>query len=32
MLQMANAARSARNIDAASRMADLCLAAGGASA
>ncbi len=32
MLKMAQAARSARNIDAASRMADLCIAAGSARA
>jgi len=32
MLKMAQAARSARNIDAASRMADLCIAAGSAGA
>jgi len=32
MLKMAEAARSLRNIDAAARLADLCLAAGGAAA
>jgi UDP-N-acetylglucosamine--N-acetylmuramyl-(pentapeptide) pyrophosphoryl-undecaprenol N-acetylglucosamine transferase len=32
MLKMAQAARSLRNIDAAARLADLCMAAGGASA
>jgi len=32
MLKMAQAARSVRNIDAASRMADLCIAAGSAGA
>ena len=32
MLKMAEAARALRNIDAAARLADLCLAAGGASA
>ncbi|HTV97223.1 MAG TPA: undecaprenyldiphospho-muramoylpentapeptide beta-N-acetylglucosaminyltransferase [Steroidobacteraceae bacterium] len=32
MLQMARAARAARNIDAAARLADLCMAAGGAAA
>jgi UDP-N-acetylglucosamine--N-acetylmuramyl-(pentapeptide) pyrophosphoryl-undecaprenol N-acetylglucosamine transferase len=32
MLKMAQAARSVRNVDAAARLADLCLAAGGASA
>src|SRR5271166_3454249 len=32
MLKMAQAARSARNVDAASRMADLCIAAGSAGA
>jgi UDP-N-acetylglucosamine--N-acetylmuramyl-(pentapeptide) pyrophosphoryl-undecaprenol N-acetylglucosamine transferase len=31
MLAMANAARAARNVDAAARLADLCMAAGGAS-
>jgi UDP-N-acetylglucosamine--N-acetylmuramyl-(pentapeptide) pyrophosphoryl-undecaprenol N-acetylglucosamine transferase len=32
MLKMAEAARAVRNIDAAARLAELCLAAGGASA
>jgi UDP-N-acetylglucosamine--N-acetylmuramyl-(pentapeptide) pyrophosphoryl-undecaprenol N-acetylglucosamine transferase len=32
MLKMAEAARALRNVDAASRLADLCLAAGGAAA
>jgi UDP-N-acetylglucosamine--N-acetylmuramyl-(pentapeptide) pyrophosphoryl-undecaprenol N-acetylglucosamine transferase len=32
MLEMARAARASRNVDAAARMADLCLAAGGVSA
>jgi UDP-N-acetylglucosamine--N-acetylmuramyl-(pentapeptide) pyrophosphoryl-undecaprenol N-acetylglucosamine transferase len=32
MLKMAEAARSLRNVDAAARLADLCLAAGGAAA
>jgi UDP-N-acetylglucosamine--N-acetylmuramyl-(pentapeptide) pyrophosphoryl-undecaprenol N-acetylglucosamine transferase len=32
MLEMASAARAARNVDAAARLADFCLAAGGASA
>jgi UDP-N-acetylglucosamine--N-acetylmuramyl-(pentapeptide) pyrophosphoryl-undecaprenol N-acetylglucosamine transferase len=32
MLEMAKAARAARNIDAAAELADLCIAAGGASA
>jgi UDP-N-acetylglucosamine--N-acetylmuramyl-(pentapeptide) pyrophosphoryl-undecaprenol N-acetylglucosamine transferase len=32
MLEMARAARATRNVDAAARMADLCLAAGGVSA
>ncbi len=32
MLKMAQAARSARNIDAATRLADLCIAAGSARA
>jgi UDP-N-acetylglucosamine--N-acetylmuramyl-(pentapeptide) pyrophosphoryl-undecaprenol N-acetylglucosamine transferase len=30
MLKMAEAARAARNVDAASRLADLCMAAGSA--
>jgi UDP-N-acetylglucosamine--N-acetylmuramyl-(pentapeptide) pyrophosphoryl-undecaprenol N-acetylglucosamine transferase len=32
LLEMASAARAVRNVDAAARLADLCLAAGGASA
>ncbi len=32
MLRMASAARASRNIDAAARLADLCMAAGGATA
>ena len=32
MLEMARAARASRNVDAAARLADLCLAAGGVSA
>jgi len=32
MLKMATAARSARNVDAAARLADLCMSAGSARA